>query len=246
MVVHQKNKGVSAARNAGLKIAHGKYIGFVDPDDMLNCHMFERVIQEMEHYSADLGIVEIFPFKNSTFSGIDYTTQNDVMGLSQEEVMEQLFEMPPSIFGACYNKVYRNDLIVEKFDESLKICEDNLFLVNYICHIHSAVWVKEPLYYVYERPGSTIRSNPKIFVDSLKVRKKICEIVQESACSGAYDHAFHNYFDNCVNVMLKQSKKTEERLMVRRRILSEIPEMLRNKKINLKQKLIYIYLSMAK
>lgn len=42
IVIHQKNSGVSAARNAGLKRAKGQYIGFVDPDDFVAPDMYEK------------------------------------------------------------------------------------------------------------------------------------------------------------------------------------------------------------
>ena len=46
IVIHQKNAGVSAARNAGLKVAQGEYIGFVDPDDWISQAMYHDMIQK--------------------------------------------------------------------------------------------------------------------------------------------------------------------------------------------------------
>lgn len=48
VVIHQKNAGVSAARNAGLENAKGEYIGFVDPDDWIAPKMYEQMIFAME------------------------------------------------------------------------------------------------------------------------------------------------------------------------------------------------------
>ena len=42
-VIHQENKGLSAARNSGMSIAKGKYIGFVDSDDYINVRMYEKL-----------------------------------------------------------------------------------------------------------------------------------------------------------------------------------------------------------
>ena len=54
IVIHQKNSGVSVARNIGLKKASGKYIGFVDPDDFVAPEMFEKMVQVMDDSNVEL------------------------------------------------------------------------------------------------------------------------------------------------------------------------------------------------
>lgn len=54
VVIHQVNQGVSVARNAGLKIAKGEYIGFVDPDDYVDCQMYEVMVNKLQASLADL------------------------------------------------------------------------------------------------------------------------------------------------------------------------------------------------
>lgn len=56
VVIHQKNAGVSAARNAGLEKAKGEYIGFVDPDDWIAPEMYKKMISELESSESDLAI----------------------------------------------------------------------------------------------------------------------------------------------------------------------------------------------
>lgn len=53
-VIHQKNGGVSAARNAGLQLAQGEYIYFMDPDDEIEPQLVERCLTAMDHADADL------------------------------------------------------------------------------------------------------------------------------------------------------------------------------------------------
>ena len=54
IVIHQKNKGVSAARNTGLDISRGKYIGWVDSDDWIAPDMFEHLISLIKEFKADI------------------------------------------------------------------------------------------------------------------------------------------------------------------------------------------------
>ena len=47
IVIHKANGGVSSARNAGIDIATGKYIGFVDPDDYIENNMYELMVNKI-------------------------------------------------------------------------------------------------------------------------------------------------------------------------------------------------------
>ena len=54
VVVHNKNKGVSVARNCGLDIATGDYITFVDSDDYIDLQMYSEMMKVVEKYSCDV------------------------------------------------------------------------------------------------------------------------------------------------------------------------------------------------
>lgn len=66
-VIHKENGGLSSARNAGIDIAQGKYLGFVDSDDYIAEDMYEVLYENLKFYDADISSVEIIPFRDDKY-----------------------------------------------------------------------------------------------------------------------------------------------------------------------------------
>lgn len=156
VVIHQKNRGVSAARNAGLEMAKGEYIGFVDPDDSIVPEMYEMMVGAMETEQVELAICGYNYFDedgNVDGSRLYKTKENEI--LTQKEIMNRFSDMPPSIRHGVCNKLFKKNLLhAMRFREGLHSSEDVLFLDEYVLRVKRAVIIHKPFYWNTVREGS--------------------------------------------------------------------------------------------
>lgn len=156
VVIHQKNAGVSAARNAGLENAKGEYIGFVDPDDWIAPKMYEQMIFAMEGSNADLAICG-YDYYDEDYH-VDEQRRYKVRSnevVDQREIMNRFSDMPPSIRHGVCNKLFKNNLLhTQRFINGLHSSEDVYFLNEYVQKIQSTVIVHHPYYKNLVHQGS--------------------------------------------------------------------------------------------
>ena len=155
-VIHQKNGGLSAARNVGLDAARGAWIGFVDSDDYIAPEMYEALYQAVQSTGADLALCdyaevdeagEPCPQMHVSLSGAELTGQELLKRASG--LMVQL----------AWNKLYRRDIFAQLRYPEGKLNED-LFLIPEVClQIQKAVVVPKILYYYVQRSGSIMGKN---------------------------------------------------------------------------------------
>lgn len=176
-VIHQPNQGVSAARNAGLAVAHGSYIGFVDPDDWVAPEMYELMIDAMEREGADMAACgyDYYDEECNIDSSRRYRERPDEV-MSLEVLFSQLSDMPPSVRHVVWSKLFRKDLLDGlRFNEDLRSSEDLDFLMNYIGRVNRTVFVHKPLYKNTVREGSATHGGLNIasLRDSLAVHERM-------------------------------------------------------------------------
>ena len=158
VTIHQENKGVSAARNAGLRIARGTYIGFVDPDDWIEEEMYEKMLHKAKETLADVVIC-----------GTNDYTENEIFlrsllncerSYDQQELLEALYGMPNPIGGAVWNKIFiRSKVCAVRFKPELSMAEDWVYLFQAFDQCRSGYQMKECYYNIRIRADSATRAN---------------------------------------------------------------------------------------
>lgn len=170
--VYQNNKGVSAARNKGIELAQGKYIGFVDADDIVNKEMFEKLFSKAIEDNADMVICGRVD--------IESDGKETVKLPRFKENKSNIYKSPNVISDITmfiWDKIYRTDIIKNNnilFDESKKYAEDFLFLFEFLLYSRIISVTNEALYYYkVRRDGAATNSYNENILDIPKVIEKV-------------------------------------------------------------------------
>ena len=172
LVRHAKNSGAaSQPRNTGIRMSRGKYIGFLDSDDMYTPTALAELISIGEKWQADVVHTEQVYFPENQV--IDVTPQTKFTTFSKEkggfckEPMLETDNLAKRVqmfyqgrfFGWVHNKIYRRDYIMEKnlhFDDLLT-SEDIVFYFKVVCTAPRIVRVPNIIYIYRHNPNSITR-----------------------------------------------------------------------------------------
>lgn len=175
-VLTQSNKKQGAARNNGLKLAQGEYIGFVDSDDYVQNDFFEKLYNRASETYADIACASVIRkrrhSKKYRLLYEDFKKANTL-----EEKLKVCTSIDNKITWNVWNKIYKKDFILQynlNFDENIYF-EDVNFTIKAIHLSNSIVTVPETFYYYCVRGNSTVKgkSNRKKRKDLLNVYAKL-------------------------------------------------------------------------
>jgi glycosyltransferase involved in cell wall biosynthesis len=162
IVIHQKNKGVSEARNAGLRIARGEWIGFTDPDDWCEAEMFQFLYTNAIEKKVDISICGVQRITRGRAVKNRYFFKESI--ISSKEAIKYLFS-PGGFGGYMFVKLIRAQIIHENkvfFNPEIKLSEDVLFSLEIFLHASYVFISPRILYNYFNRPDSAINSSQKI------------------------------------------------------------------------------------
>ncbi|MDU4862754.1 MAG: glycosyltransferase [Terrisporobacter othiniensis] len=185
-VIHKLNGGLSDARNEGIKVATGDYIGFVDSDDIIEKEMYKVLYSLCIQYNADIS--------TCLFESIEYgkksnkTYSNKVSIFTNKEAVKNTYEGTISGYSVC-NKLYKRELLNEiKFPKG-RIYEDASILYKLYMNSNRVVYIESALYKYVRREGSITKS---MFSDK---RFDIVSMFEEK-----YNYMSINYPEMCEKI----------------------------------------------
>ena len=229
--IEQSNKGVSSARNNGLKLATGKYVVFIDSDDFCEINMIEDMVKDIENNNVELAICgfnEIY--KNVTKKSL-YGLLNDIY--NREKIEEEILKNN-SIRGFLWNKIFLKEIIDKyniSFDEDISMCEDLLFCVKYLQETKHVYVNNKNLYNYRQRKTSAIGTFSKKDLSLFNSYERMKKINPRISIYGEdiYCYWYYKFYKNLKN---NNYIKNVEQI--------SIIQMLKSKQIKIKTKVISI------
>ncbi len=234
-VLHTPNRGVSAARNMGIDLAAGKYIAFVDADDMLAPHALEHLAGLMARYPGSgiaAGRMTAHPNFPAEKPKVEVFT-------AEEALIATLYQELDNDFSVC-GKLFRRELFTgpegHLFTEGRRY--EDLEITPRLCLASGGMVVSDaPVYYYRPHAGSFIHTWSDTRIDALWAVDTIVAYIARQcpqASRAALSRRFGAYYN--IFVLATRAGRTDLADKCFEQVRLMAPAMLRDSRVRLKNK----------
>lgn len=229
VVIHQKNGGLVCAREKGISVARGEYVGFVDGDDAIEPDMYERLLRNALQYDADISHCGVsFCFSDGRreehYGTGKIVKQDNFTGM--KDLLEGIIIEP----GLC-NKLYKASILPNScLDASVLNNEDLLRNFTLFQRANKSVFEDFCGYRYMQREGSMSKDKSK-FIQSSKHILKARRIIVDHSDSDIYPYAMRLWLSTFINIIQETTYSSDIML---KEFRNECKKSLRNERKNIR------------
>ncbi len=193
-VIHKKNQGVSAARNAGLEMATGDFIGFVDADDEIAPETYETALTQADGHDIVMW--------DAVTVWSDGRTEPDTIPLLENDCTITRQDWTPELLrwmaGSACRCLYRASCILGiYFPKGIKFSEDRLFNLYAMGRCNRLHYIKTPLYFRLMHAESAVhRYHEDYFEAFIKAHNAITEALNAHWQEAGYQQVYNQQLIN--------------------------------------------------
>lgn len=177
VILNQENAGLSAARNTGMNVVKGEYIGFVDSDDWVDLDFYEKLYFAAKNNDCDIAVAD--------FIREHPTKKKKRLNITKEEI----FEKPEDKYLACktyregcvWNKIYRTEFL-KRIDLKFVVgmyYEDRDFTARSLFYSKKLITVPNTYYRYFVNPKSIVKKGINVIQNDhyILVRQQVLDFI---------------------------------------------------------------------
>jgi glycosyltransferase involved in cell wall biosynthesis len=195
-VVHKENGGLSDARNAGLKIATGNYIGYVDSDDWIELDMYERMYNACVENNVQLAVCRYFrEYDDKTVD--DGTPRIEIF--SRDEILRIYITDKDGymVYNSVWSKLFKRELVEGVVFPKGRNSEDIMYTTRALCKLDKAAYIDTCLYhYVIDRKDSimNVAKTERMFKDEIPFWREHIDYIRDNVSDDMADLAVYYFY----------------------------------------------------
>lgn len=240
-VIHKENGGLSDARNKGIDIATGKWIGFIDSDDYIDITMFEKLYNACVENNCKVSSCGFLREFEDASRNERWTTKEDML-LDRDGMMEYLYKA--AVGWGAWNKLYDISLFDDVRYPFGKTREDEYTTYKIFDKIDKLYYICECLYFYYQRGDSITGVSFSIKnLDSLEALEQAMEYHSEHGNKKYYDRALQEYIRDVCEFALKNNCEGTEKQKIDEMLKKDAKDVLKNNHLKVVRKIKLLMIS---